>query len=407
VKTTFPHGFLWGTATAGHQVEGNNVNSDFWVLEHLPETYFREPSGDTIDHYHRYPQDIALLAELGFNSYRFSIEWARVEPEEGCFSQVALDHYGRMLEACHEHGLAPVVTFHHFVSPRWLISDGGWLNIDTAERFARYCAHATSYLGDLISHACTINEGNVPRMRALHKRQAPLSDPFTQAAARAFGVAPGAVYTFLDATSEQGRDVILAAHRLAAMAIKAERTGLPVGMTVALWEMQAVEGGEEMRDRMDEEINRVYLKAAGEDDFVGVQTYGRWRYGPEGRLDPEPGVELTQVGYEFWPQALEATIRQAHSVAGVPIIVTENGISTHDDARRVAYYHRALQAVVECLNDGVDVRGYYAWSAFDNYEWQLGYEPHFGLIAVDRETQERTVKPSARFLGEIARANAF
>ena len=162
-----------------------------------------------------------------------------------------------------------------------------------------------------------------------------------------------------------------------------------------------------MRDRMDEEINRVYLKAAGEDDFVGVQTYGRWRYGPEGRLDPEPGVELTQVGYEFWPQALEATIRQAHSVAGVPIIVTENGISTHDDARRVAYYHRALQAVVECLNDGVDVRGYYAWSAFDNYEWQLGYEPHFGLIAVDRETQERTVKPSARFLGEIARANAF
>src|SRR5919202_5194922 len=110
---TFPDGFLWGAATAAHQVEGNNVNSDGWLLEHLPGTIFTEPSGDACDHYHRYPQDIALLAELGFNTYRFSIEWARIEPAEGAFSRAVLEHYRRVLATCHEHGLTPVVTFHH------------------------------------------------------------------------------------------------------------------------------------------------------------------------------------------------------------------------------------------------------------------------------------------------------
>ena len=111
-----PKGFLWGTATAAHQVEGNNVNSDFWVVEHLPNTILADPSGDAIDHYHRYPLDIALLAELGLASYRFSVEWARVEPENGCFSAAILDHYRRMLETCHAHGISPVVTFHFLAS---------------------------------------------------------------------------------------------------------------------------------------------------------------------------------------------------------------------------------------------------------------------------------------------------
>ena len=116
----FPPNFLWGAATAAHQVEGNNTNCDGWVLEHLPGTIFAEPSGDACDHYHRYPADIALLAELGFNAYRFSVEWARIEPEEGEFSYAALEHYRRMLATCHEHGLTPMVTYHHFTTPRWL-----------------------------------------------------------------------------------------------------------------------------------------------------------------------------------------------------------------------------------------------------------------------------------------------
>ena len=122
----FPNGFLWGAATSAHQVEGNNVNSDYWLLEHLPGTIFSEPSSDACDHYHRYPQDIALLAELGFNTYRFSIEWARIEPEDGEFSHAILEHYRRVLTTCRDHGLTPVVTFHHFTSPRWLLTAGGW-----------------------------------------------------------------------------------------------------------------------------------------------------------------------------------------------------------------------------------------------------------------------------------------
>jgi beta-glucosidase len=178
-------------------------------------------------------------------------------------------------------------------------------------------------------------------------------------------------------------------------------------MTVALQDMQAIEGGAATRDRFRREIQDIFLEAAREDDFVGIQTYSRERFGPDGPLPPEEGVELTQMGYEFWPEALEATLRYADRVAGVPMIVTENGIGTADDTRRLEYYHRALRGVANCLNDSLDIRGYYAWSAFDNFEWMLGYRPTFGLIAVDRETQIRTVKPSARWLGQVARANGF
>ncbi|HWN58413.1 MAG TPA: family 1 glycosylhydrolase, partial [Methylomirabilota bacterium] len=160
-RFNFPKDFLWGTATAAHQVEGNNLNCDYWVLEHTPGSPFFEPSGDACDQYHRYPEDIAMLARLGFNAYRFSIEWARVEPEPGEFSIAALDHYRRVLASCHEHKIKPIVTFHHFTSPRWVAGDGGWENPTTAERFATYCERAAGHLGDLIGIACTINEANL------------------------------------------------------------------------------------------------------------------------------------------------------------------------------------------------------------------------------------------------------
>ncbi len=143
-RFTFPANFLWGTATAAHQVEGNNLNCDYWVLEHTPGSPFVEPSGDACDQYHRYADDIAMLARLGFNSYRFSIEWARVEPEPGEFSRAALDHYRRVLACCHDHKITPVVTFHHFTSPRWVAGDGGWEDKKTAELFARYCERAAA-----------------------------------------------------------------------------------------------------------------------------------------------------------------------------------------------------------------------------------------------------------------------
>ena len=160
----FPKGFIWGSATAAHQVEGNNTNNDIWLLEHVEHSMFKEPSLDTCDHFHRYPEDIKLLADLGFNSYRFSIEWARVEPEEGHFSAAAIDHYRRMLVVCHNHGIKPFVTFHHFSSPQWLIKAGGWESDDTPALFARYCGRLAADLGDLIAGGCTINEANIGRV---------------------------------------------------------------------------------------------------------------------------------------------------------------------------------------------------------------------------------------------------
>lgn len=408
-STNFPDNFLWGTATAAHQVEGNNTNSDVWVLEHLPDTIFAEPSGDAADHYHRYAEDIALLAELGFNSYRFSIEWARVEPEPGYFSTAVLDHYRRMCETCQRHGLKPVVTYHHFTSPRWLVRQGGWNELETAEKFARYCQKVTHHCGDLIEAVCTINEVNIPRLVALFWVSDDAANEgagrFMRQAAQAFQVSPDRLGVFNFARAEVAEEVILAAHHQARQAIKAERPSLPVGFTIAMQDLQAVAGGEAVRDKMRRELQDVYLEAARDDDFVGVQAYSRERFGANGRLEPEAGVELTQMGHEYWPQAIGATLRYAHQVAGVPLMVTENGIASEDDGRRLAYYQIALSTVADCLGDGLDIRGYFAWSAFDNFEWMLGYRPQFGLIAVDRETQERRVKPSAQWLGKVAKAN--
>ena len=407
----FPEGFLWGTATAAHQVEGNNVNSDTWVLEHVPESPYTEPSGDACDHYHRYRTDIALLAELGFNAYRFSIEWARIEPEEGEFSLAVLEHYRDMLRACHEHNITPIVTFHHFSSPRWLMARGGWESPKTPDRFARYCERAARDLGDLIGAACTINEANIgsvlTRMGFAPSLSQARKERWWLAASQALGVSPRRLAPFTYAASARAINVIMRAHRQGLEAIKSAAGNFPVGITLALQDIQSVGKGERYAARMRKEINDIYLESLQGDDFVGVQIYSRARVGPRGFLPPEEGVELTQMHYEFWPEALEAAIRDAVAKTGLPVIVTENGLATTDDTRRVEYIRRALGGVVTCLKDGLPVRGYTYWSAFDNFEWGLGYRPTFGLVAVDRGTQQRTVKPSARYLGAIARANVF
>ena len=405
VSVKFPKGFLWGSATSAHQVEGNNVNSDMWMLEHLPGTIFAEPSGDASDQYHRYREDIALLAKLGQNAYRFSIEWARVEPEEGCFSRAELEHYRRVAATCREHGITPFVTFHHFTFPRWVACRGGWEVEATADLFARYCERATKHLGDLLGGACTINELNV--MILLQESGFQLSGAATPTFAEAIQKACGSgrFSSFFTGDVVKSRDTLLAAHRRAREAIKSGPGDFPVGLTISMQDEQAVNGGEARRDQLRAKCYDVFLEAARKDDFVGVQTYTRGRVGPDGPLGPEEGVELTQMGYEFWPKALEQTIRYAVSVANVPVIVTENGIGTEDDTRRVEYIERALRSVGRCLDDGLDVRGYFYWSALDNFEWVFGYLPKFGLIAVDRETQKRTAKPSAYRFAKIARAN--
>jgi len=148
MSVTFPEAFLWGAAAAAHQIEGGNWNNDWWAFEHQPGTPCIEPSGDCCDSYHRYAEDIALVRELGLAAYRFSIEWSRIEPEDGEFSRAALDYYRRVLAECHQQGVKPVVTFHHFSTPRWMAALGGWESSEIVDRFARFCEHAVAHLGD-------------------------------------------------------------------------------------------------------------------------------------------------------------------------------------------------------------------------------------------------------------------
>lgn len=409
---TFPKGFVWGTATAAHQVEGNNVGSDFWLLEHADGTLFREPSGDACDHFHRYPQDIALLKQLGFGAYRFSLEWARIEPEEGRFSVAALDHYRRMLASCLEQGVKPCVTFHHFTSPRWFALDGGWEDRANVDRFLRFCERAVRHLGDLIDTAYTINEANLTATLAVTgvfpKGGLKSVASFVKHAAERHGSTLERFGPFLLGDPMKLRDTMLEAHVRSRDVLKAGPGNFPVGVTLAMQDYQAVPGGEANRDRARAESFDPFLEAARKDDFVGVQTYSRNRFSADGPIGPEDGVPVLIMGYEFWPEALEQTVRYAASVApGVPIYVTENGIGTTDDVQRLDYERRALAGLVRAMQSGIDVRGYFYWSLMDNFEWLFGYGPQFGLIAVDRETQRRTPKPSAEWLGAIARANAI
>jgi len=387
MSIAFPDGFLWGTATAAHQVEGSNWNNDWWEWEHASGTACEEPSGDACDHYWRYPSDLDLLVELGFQAYRFSIEWSRIQPEENEWSRAQLDHYSRMLDACHERGLLPVVTFHHFTTPRWAAADGGWANPVTAERFARFCEHAVGALGDRIGMACTINEPNiVPLMGWL------------------MGAFPPGKTQDLDGYAKS-TETLTAAHLRAVDTLKSGPGDFPVGLTLSMGEWVAEPGAEAELEQYRGHHEDVYLEACRGDDFFGVQAYSRTRVGKSGVLGPEKGAEVLPMGYEYWPSAAEGAIRHAAEVTGVPIYVTENGIGTDDDEQRIRFLRESLTGVKRAIDDGLDVRGFFHWSLLDNFEWAFGYRMHFGIVGVDRTTQQRTVKSSGHWLSEVIKAN--
>jgi beta-glucosidase len=235
--------------------------------------------------------------------------------------------------------------------------------------------------------ACTINEPNIVSLIGYRLAAFPP------------GVNDQAAY---ERVNEHLKD----AHRRGYEAIKAGPGDFPVGSCVAMGDWWAPEGAEDALARARFVHEGQHLEAARGDDFVGVQAYSRTRLDENGRaVGPEEGVETLDMGYEYWPQAIEAAIRHAAEVSGCPVYVTENGIGTTDDEQRIRYVTGALEGVGRCLDDGLDVRGYFYWSLLDNFEWAFGYRPRFGLVAVDRTTQHRTIKPSATWLGQIARNN--
>ena len=317
--TRFPHGFLWGAATAGHQVEGGNVNADLWPMEWVEHSTFNEPSGDTCDHYHRYPEDISMLAEVGLNAYRFSLEWSRIEPEPGFYSRAALDHYGRMIESCLNQGVTPVVTYNHFTVPRWMAGRGGWSAADAPARFADYASRVTGHLGDLLSWVCTLNEPNLMAMMrstgvlAMGAGDRGPAPEQVEAQAGVGGFDPAHYRMGIVAADVEQ---MATAHRLAVQAIKATTRAVKAGWTLALVDLQPAEGGEERWLEARRLGQTDWLPVSADDDFVGVQTYSRTRIGPDGQIPAPEGAATMQTGWEVYPEALGHTVRLAAEHAG-------------------------------------------------------------------------------------------
>ncbi len=420
----FEKGFLLGAATAAHQVEGNNIHSDYWAMEHMRSGSFIEPSGNSVDHYNRYEEDIQLLSSAGLNTYRFSIEWARIEPQEGVFDKKETEHYRNVIRCCKEHGVTPIVTLHHFTSPKWLISKGGWEVESTVEYFKRYCVYIAEQLGSEMEYVCTINEANMGlQLAAIAKRymkqmllpkkkketdgQAQVGINLKQmlanqkiAAAENMDVFDtDKLHTFVSQRSAEGDLLVMRAHCAARDAMKAICPHLKIGLSLSLHDIQAVRGGEKKAVKEWHEEFQHYLPYIKDDDFLGVQNYTRSQIGRFGQLPMPEGAELTQMNYEFYPEALENVIRRVALEFQGDLIVTENGVATADDTRRVEFIRRAVTGVNNCIADGIPVKGYCYWSLLDNFEWQKGYSMTFGLISVDRSTQTRTVKPSLAYLG--------
>lgn len=415
----FPPAFLWGSTTAAYQVEGNNVNSDFWAEEHAEGSPYKDKSGDTIDHYRLYQEDIALMASLGLNTYRFSIEWSRVEPEPGQYSKSAIEHYRDVLETCYKHGITPMVAMHHFSSPKWLMRLGGWANPEVPDRFSKYCEVVFREIGHLIPYVVTMNEINLPVMlrETFSKigfippvgidRDAWTAPKWRESAAQLCGTTTKNYFTFHMISDESSIHILKETHRKAREAIKRIQPNAKVGLSMALSDIQSIPGGEEVAEKKWHSYFQQYLDMLEEDDFFGLQNYTREVYGPEGQVKPAEGAELTQMGYEYYPKALKHVIRKVAKDISIPIIITEHGIATDEDERRVEFIREALEGVQDCMNEGINVQGYLHWTTFDNFEWQSGYSLKFGLIEVDRSTQERKVKESGRYLGQIAQQNTL
>jgi len=417
VGKRFPKGFRWGVATAAHQIEGNNVNSDLWLMENIKPTTYKDRSGDACDSYNRYEEDIALLARLGFNTYRFSIEWARIEPTRGFFSNAELDHYKRVIATCRKHGVDPAITFFHVSAPRWFAEAGGWLNPEAPALFANFCSKAAKALAGDMAYAFTINEPQVGKtFRAITMAAAYFakSDAAERAAHAAAAKASGTDrfitmnYPDIDAMTPQ----LIEGHHQGFAAIKAERSALLVGVTLNIIDFAPGSEDDAYKDLRQAAYGPWIDAVRQTGDFVGAQIYRQLSITGKGkRLPPPPPMPFVKPNDMkanlSQPLALRNGVNYMHEATGKPVFVTENGLETEDDQRRIWYIDQALAGLHESIASGVPVIGYCHWTLIDNFEWLQGYVPKFGLVAVDRTTFKRTPKPSAAHLGGIARRNSL
>lgn len=375
--------FLWGVSTSSHQVEGSTDN-DWTRWEALGRVKHGERSGPACDHWHRYPDDYRWFAALGINAYRFSLEWSRIEPEPGRIDAEALTTYRKMVQQMRAWGWTPVLTLFHFTLPAWLADRGGIFARDLERRFLHYVERVLEALGDLVDLFLTINEPMVYAVMAYAHGTWP---PGGRSMWRAY----------------QAGNRLARLHRRLYRAIKAVKPSALVGFAhhYAVFHPYHLQSLADRQDAwlVDRLFNHRFVELVAPDfDFLGVNYYFRqwmhWRRG----LNPiaaKPGAQTSAMGWEIYPEGLRAALG-ALARYGKPLIVTENGIATEDDRMRQAFLVDHVRALGQAQGDGVDVRGYFYWSALDNFEWAEGFGPRFGLLAVDYATLARTPRDSAR-----------
>ena len=384
----FPEGFTWGTATAAHQIEGGNWNNDWWEWEHTPGSGCVEPSGDACDSWHRWPDDVALCADLGFDTYRFSIEWSRIEPEEGEWSPASVDHYRRQCEALLAAGVDPVVTFHHFTTPRWVAAKGGWADPATVDRFAPSAAASPA-------SSATSCGGRARSTSPTSCRRSATSPAASRRASRTSSCAAGSTASSSTRTARrrrhpQGRPGRARRRSRCRWTTTRPSTAASRGMERIRYRMRGrvPRGGRRRRLRrradLQPEPGRPRRDARQRGGRRGAAD-GLRVLAPGARRDDPPGVGGDEG------RGADRRHRERH----------------RHRRRRAAHPVRAARhwtGLLDCIDDGIDVRGYTYWSLLDNFEWAYGYGPRFGIVDVDRTTFDRHPKPSASWLGSVARS---
>ena len=407
----FPAGFLWGAATSGHQVEGDNRWNDWWAYEESGQLPHR--SGEACGHYELYEQDFDLAQSLGHNAHRFSLEWSRIEPTQGEWNTEAVAHYRSVIEALRRRGLEPVVTLHHFTNPAWFAHGGGWFRRDSAALFTRYVTHVVENLGSDVKYWVTINEPTVYVMQGYINGEWPpcLRSSWIKAVIvlRNLALAHIAAYR----TLHQRRQNVMVGFAHSAPWIMPCNVGRKRDVLAAI-----------LRDAI---LNRAFFYMIGAHqhkpqktaeclDFIGINYYTRavvrsvgWGLGAllgkvcSGSGHAHQGV-MSDIGWEIYPRGLKMVLEK-FSRFGVPLFVTENGVATNDEVVRRDFVLQHLDSLSEALATGLNVIGYLYWSLLDNYEWAMGTAAHFGLAAVDFKTHERRPRPCAEDFGRVCRKN--
>lgn len=405
-KKEFPAGFYWGAATASYQVEGGIEDTDWAEAARAKRV---PPCGIACDHYHRYEEDFDIAKELGHTAHRFSVEWARIEPEEGKFNMKAIEHYRKVLEALHRRNIKPFITIWHFTLPLWFSQSGGFERDDSPEIFARFAAFTVKELGDLCSDFSTMNEPNVFGSNGWLRGSWP---PFKRFSATDLVSITNSGRSYESKASKGFGNLKLylkvmrnlaTAHNIAYKAIKKLSPHVDVSVVKHVIVFDANWNPlNKLKAWVANYVwTHIFMKRTHKYcDSIGLNYYFYTQFGDKRQW------KKTDMDWNFAPEMIHKALLMLDKY-NKPLFVSESGLADHDDSDRAEYIKRQVSGTWLAIQDGVDVRGHMYWSLLDNYEWALGFEKRFGLVEIDYDTLERKIRPSAYVYKEICQKNAI